>query len=148
MDPYPTMCSARFGIDPDYRSGSRAKSRFSSLSPKLIIGASIMISLNVGLGKGYLSYSGQELPFIFFELRAPTCLWGRYDPKTKTFILFYIYLLHIDSLSKTFYVPHLALLHIWQMKSHSGSGSRLVSKFSFLSNFVNFAHRNMYDTSK
>ena len=48
--------------------------------------------------------SGQELPFIFFELRAPTCLWGRYDPKTENFILFYIYLLHIQSLSKTFYV--------------------------------------------
>ena len=29
MDPYPTMCSARFGVDPDYRSGSRAKSGFS-----------------------------------------------------------------------------------------------------------------------
>ena len=27
--PYPTMCSARFGLDPDYRSGSRAKSGFS-----------------------------------------------------------------------------------------------------------------------
>ena len=48
--------------------------------------------------------SGQELPFIFFELRAPTCLWGRYDPKTENFTLFYIYLLHIYSLSKTFYV--------------------------------------------
>ena len=29
MDPYPTMCSAPFGVDPDYRSGSRAKSGFS-----------------------------------------------------------------------------------------------------------------------
>ena len=29
MDPYPTHCSARFGVDPDYRSGSRAKSVFS-----------------------------------------------------------------------------------------------------------------------
>ena len=29
VDPYPTMCSARFGVDPDYRSGSRAKSGFS-----------------------------------------------------------------------------------------------------------------------
>ena len=48
--------------------------------------------------------SGQGLPFIFFELRAPTCLWGRYDPKTENFILFYIYLLHIHYLSKTFYV--------------------------------------------
>ena len=48
--------------------------------------------------------SGQEQPFIFFELRAPTCLWGRYDPKTENFTLFYIYLLHIHSLSKTFYI--------------------------------------------
>ena len=48
--------------------------------------------------------SGQELPFIFFELRAPTCLWGRYDPKTENCILFYIYLLHIHSFSKTFYI--------------------------------------------
>ena len=46
--------------------------------------------------------SGQELPFIFFELRAPTCLWGRYDPKTENFTLFYTYLLHIHSFSKTF----------------------------------------------
>ena len=49
--------------------------------------------------------SGQELLFIFFELRAATCLWGRYDPKTENFTYFYIYLLHIDFLSKTFYVP-------------------------------------------
>ena len=48
--------------------------------------------------------SGQELPFIFFELRAPTCLWGRYDPKTENFTLFYIYLFHIHSFSKTFYI--------------------------------------------
>ena len=48
--------------------------------------------------------SGQKLPFILFELRAPTCLWGRYDPKNENFILFYIYLLHIHSFSKTFYV--------------------------------------------
>ena len=48
--------------------------------------------------------SGQELPFIFFELRATTCLWGRYDPKTENFTLFYIYLLHIHSFSKTFYI--------------------------------------------
>ena len=34
--------------------------------------------------------SSQELPFIFFELRAATCLWGRYDPKTENFTLFYI----------------------------------------------------------
>ena len=48
--------------------------------------------------------SGQELPFIFFELRAPTCLWGRYDPKPEKFTLFYIYLLHIHSFSKTIYI--------------------------------------------
>ena len=48
--------------------------------------------------------SGQELPFICFKLRAPTCLWGRYDPKPENFTLFYIYLLHIHSFSKTFYV--------------------------------------------
>ena len=47
---------------------------------------------------------GQELPFIFFELRAATCLWGRYDPKTENLTLFYIYLLHIHSFSKTFYI--------------------------------------------
>ena len=29
IDPYPTTCSARFGVDPDYRSGSRARSVFS-----------------------------------------------------------------------------------------------------------------------
>ena len=29
IDPYPTMCSARFGVDPDYHSGSSAKSGFS-----------------------------------------------------------------------------------------------------------------------
>ena len=46
--------------------------------------------------------SSQELPFIFFELRAATCLWGRYDPKTENFTLFYIYLIHIDSLSAPF----------------------------------------------
>ena len=33
-------------------------------------------------------------------------------------------------------------------KCHSGSGSGFVSKFSLLCNFVNFAHRNMYDASK
>ena len=36
--------------------------------------------------------SGQELLFIFFELRAATCLWGRYDPKTENFTYFYIYI--------------------------------------------------------
>ena len=28
IDPYLTQCSARFGVDPDYHSGSRAKSAF------------------------------------------------------------------------------------------------------------------------
>ena len=32
VDPYPTMCSARFDGDPDYHSGSRAKSVFSDFS--------------------------------------------------------------------------------------------------------------------
>ena len=35
IDPYPTMCSARFGVDPDYHSGSRAKSVFSD-SPQYL----------------------------------------------------------------------------------------------------------------
>ena len=43
---------------------------------------------------------------------------------------------------------HLVLLHISHIKSHSGSGSGFVSKFSFLPNFVNSAHRGMYNTSK
>ena len=34
--------------------------------------------------------SVQELPFIFFELRAATCLWGRYDPKTENFTFLHI----------------------------------------------------------
>ena len=42
--------------------------------------------------------SGQVLPFIFFELRAPACQWGRYDAT-----LFCIYLLPIQSLLKTCY---------------------------------------------
>ena len=40
------------------------------------------------------------------------------------------------------------LLYIWHINSHSGSGSRFVWKFSFLCNFVNAAHTDMYDTSK
>ena len=47
--------------------------------------------------------SSQVLPSIFFELKALTCLWGRYDPKPENFTLFGIYLLHIHSLSKTLY---------------------------------------------
>ena len=35
INPYPTMCSARFGVDPDYHSGSRAKSVFSD-SPQYL----------------------------------------------------------------------------------------------------------------
>ena len=34
------------------------------------------------------------------------------------------------------------------IKSHSGSGSGFVSKFSFLRNFINSAHTDMYNTSK
>ena len=34
------------------------------------------------------------------------------------------------------------------IKSHSGSGSGFVSKFSFLTNFVDSVHRGMYNTSK
>ena len=36
--------------------------------------------------------SSQELPFIFFELRAATCLWGRYDPKNRKFYTFFTYI--------------------------------------------------------
>ena len=62
MDPYPTYRAPDtiFESDPDYHSGSRAKSvifRLSSLSPKFIIGSSIAIPLSVGLGKSYLSSS-------------------------------------------------------------------------------------------
>ena len=46
--------------------------------------------------------SGQELPVIFFELRAPTCLWGRYDPKTENFTLFYSTPFFISSTSTPF----------------------------------------------
>ena len=53
--------------------------------------------------------SGQALPFIFFELRAPTCQCGRYDPKTENFTLFYIYLLHIHSFSKNILHPCIEL---------------------------------------
>ena len=76
--------------------------------------------------------SGQELPFIFFELRAPTCLWGRYDPKTENFTLFYIYLLHIHSLSKTFFVslkgyPR-ATFHVLVAKVYIVTGAHYVTK--------------------
>ena len=76
--------------------------------------------------------SGQELPFIFFELRAPTCLWGRYDPKTENFTLFYPYLLHIQSLSKTFYVrvksyPR-ATFHVLVAKVYVVTGAHYVTK--------------------
>ena len=62
MDPYPTYRAVRYfsSVDPDYHSGSRAKSvifRLYSLSPKFIIGSSIAIPLSVGLGKSYLSSS-------------------------------------------------------------------------------------------
>ena len=76
--------------------------------------------------------SGQELPFIFFELRAPTCLWGRYDPKNENFTLFYIYLLHIYSLSKTFCVslksyPR-ATFHVLVAKVYVVTGAHYVTK--------------------
>ena len=76
--------------------------------------------------------SGQELPFIFFELRAPTCLWGRYDPKTENFTLFYIYLLHIHSFSKTFYIlvwsyPS-ATFHVLVAKVYVVTGAHYVAK--------------------
>ena len=60
IDPYPTTCRAHFGVDPDYHSGSRAKSVFSDsphLSQKLIIGSSIAIPLSVVLDKSYFSSS-------------------------------------------------------------------------------------------
>ena len=76
--------------------------------------------------------SGQELPFIFFELRAPTCLWGRYDPKTENFTLFYPYLLHIQSLSKTFYVRVKSYLrvtfHLLVAKVYVVTGAHYVTK--------------------
>ena len=76
--------------------------------------------------------SGQELPFIFFALRAATCLWGRYDPKTENFTYFYIYLLHINFLSKTFYVPVKsypgATFHVLVAKVYIVTGAHLVKK--------------------
>ena len=36
IDPYPTIRSARFGVDPDYHSGSRAKSVFSDSPTKVM----------------------------------------------------------------------------------------------------------------
>ena len=76
--------------------------------------------------------SSQELPFIFFELRAATCLWGRYDPKTENFTLFYIYLLHIHSYSKTIYVslkgyPR-ATFHVLVAKVYVVTGAHYVTK--------------------
>ena len=76
--------------------------------------------------------SGQELLFIFFELRAPTCLWGRYDPKTENFTYFYIYLLHINFLSKTFYVPvksyPRATFHVLVAKVYVVTGAHYITK--------------------
>ena len=42
----------------------------------------------------------------------------------------------------------MVLLQISHIKSHSGSGSGFESKFSFVPNFVNSAHRGMYNASK
>ena len=69
IDPHPTMCSARFGVDPDYRSGARAKSGFSDF-PHYLRNLPSDLSNAIPLRRR----SGQELPFIFFELRAATCL--------------------------------------------------------------------------
>ena len=75
---------------------------------------------------------GQELPLIFFELRAPTCVSGRYDPKTENFTPFYIYLPHIYSFSKTFYVslksyPR-ATFHALVAKVYVVTGAHYVTK--------------------
>ena len=75
--------------------------------------------------------SGQELLFIFFELRAATCLWGRYDPKTENFTYFYIYLLHIKFVSKTFYIPvksyPMATFHVLVAKVYIVTGAHYVT---------------------
>ena len=69
--------------------------------------------------------SGQELPFIFFELRAPACLWGRYDPKAENFTLFYIYLFHIHSFLKTFYIR--VHFMFWVAKVYAVTGVHYVA---------------------
>ena len=51
-------------------------------------------------------------------------------------------------LQRVWHELHLVLLQIPHIKNHSGSGSGFVSKFSLLPNFVNSAHRGMYNTSK
>ena len=51
-------------------------------------------------------------------------------------------------LQRAWHKIHLVLLEISHTKSHSGSGSGFVSKFSFLTNFVDSTHRGMYNTSK
>ena len=64
----------RFGVDPDYRSGSRAKSMFSDLPRYLKKKKKKKKNhqiFNCNISK---RSSGQELPFILFELRALTCL--------------------------------------------------------------------------
>ena len=84
---------------------------------------------NCGISK---RSSGQELLFIFFELRAATCLWGRYDLKTENFTYFYIYLLLINFLSKTFYVPvksyPRATFHVLVAKVYVVTGAHYVTK--------------------
>ena len=50
-------------------------------------------------------------------------------------------------LQRAWHELHLVLLRISLIKSHSGSGSGFVSKFSFLCSFVNFTPTDMYDTS-
>ena len=68
MDPYLTHCSARFGVDPDYRSGSMPDPCFQIF---LNISETNYRIINCNISN---RRSSQELPFIFFELRAATCL--------------------------------------------------------------------------
>ena len=63
IDPYPTMCSARFGVDSDHHSGSRAKSVFSD---SLIISKTYHRIFNCNTSK---RRSGQELPYQKWEIK-------------------------------------------------------------------------------
>ena len=74
--------------------------------------------------------SGQELPFIFFELRALTCLWGRCDPKTENFTLF----TYISSTSTPFQKHFTSLypsdtFHVLVAKVYAVTGAHYVTKF-------------------
>ena len=76
--------------------------------------------------------SGQELPFIFFELRAPTCLWGRYEPKNRKFYTF----LHISpphplpfkNILCQFKELPLATFHVLVAKVYVVTGAHYVTK--------------------